>query len=213
MADSILDFISAGVLLGLSAGLSPGPLLTLVLTQTIKHNRTEGIKVAFSPLFTDFPIILVTLLVLNRISQFNLILAIISFAGGAFVAYLGIESLRFKGFTIDLHDSKSDSLKKGIIANFLNPSPYLFWATVGAPLILKAFQIDLLTTILFLISFYVFLVGSKVLIAFLSARTKLLMNQSKYALVMRILGIALLIFSIMFFFDGLKYLKMSSGSI
>lgn len=204
----MFHFISAGVLLGLSAGVSPGPLLTLVLTQSIKHNRTEGIKVAISPLITDLPIILTTLLILNRLAQFNLILAIISFAGGIFVAYLGVESLRIKGLSINLKDTKSASLKKGIITNLLNPSPYLFWATVGTPLLFKSFQINLLTTVLFLTSFYVFLIGSKILIAILAARTKFLMNQKVYVNIMRVLGIALLVFSVILIVEGVKYLQL-----
>lgn len=208
MTDHLLHFISAGVLLGLSAGVSPGPLLTLVLTQSIKHNSTEGIKVAITPLITDLPIILTTLLILNRLAQFNLILAIISFVGGIFVAYLGVESIKIKGLSINLQDTKSASLKKGIITNLLNPSPYLFWATVGTPLLLKSFQINLLTTIIFLTSFYVFLVGSKIMIATLSARTKFFMNQKIYVIIMRILGIALLIFSILLILEGVKYLQL-----
>lgn len=206
MTDNILHFISVGALLGLSSGLSPGPLLTLVLTQTIKHNRSEGIKVAISPLITDLPIILISLLILKSLSEFDLILAIISFAGGTFVAFLGVESLRIKGISIEQQDSKSESIKKGIIANFLNPSPYLFWVTVGAPLMFKAFQKNLTTLVLFLISFYVFLIGSKIMIAFLAARTKSFLNQKTYVIVMRVLGIALLIFSLIFFFDGVRYL-------
>jgi threonine/homoserine/homoserine lactone efflux protein len=157
-------------------------------------------------LITDFPIILIAVLIFNRLSEFDLILAAISFAGGVYIAFLGIESIRIKEFSIDLQDSKTASIKKGIIANFLNPSPYLFWATVGVPLIFKAFQVNLLTSILFLISFYVLLIGSKVMIAFIVARTKVFMSQKIYVLVMRILGLVLLIFSLIFFYDGIKYL-------
>lgn len=200
-------FISAGVLLGLSSGLSPGPLLTLVLTQTIRHNKAEGIKVALSPLITDLPIILITVLILGRLAQFDIFLAIISFAGAVFIAYLGVESLRTKEMNLDVKDSKSGSLKKGIIANFLKPSPYLFWTTVGTPLMLKAYKTDLLTSILFMILFYVFLIGSKVVVAFLVDRTKQFINQKIYLTLMRILGIALLIFSLIFLYDAVKYLQ------
>ena len=48
--------LTAGILLGLSAGFAPGPLLTLVIAQTLKHNVREGIKVALAPLISDFPI-------------------------------------------------------------------------------------------------------------------------------------------------------------
>ena len=206
MTDNLWHFISAGVLLGLSSGLSPGPLLTLVLTQTIRHNRAEGIKVALSPLITDFPIILITVLILGRLAQFDIFLAIISFIGAIFLAYLGIESLKTRELSIDLQDSKSESLKKGIIANLLNPSPYLFWATVGTPLMFKAYKTDLLNSILFMISFYAFLIGSKIVVAFLVDSSKQFINQRIYRVLMRILGFALLIFSLIFLYDGFKYL-------
>ena len=206
MTDNILQFISAGVLLGLSSGLSPGPLLTLVLTQTIKHNRAEGIKVALSPLITDLPIILVTVLILSKFAQLDIFLAIISFIGAIFLAYLGVESLRTREMSIDLQDSKSGSLRKGIIANFLNPSPYLFWATVGTPLMFKAYKTDLLTSMLFMVSFYVFLIGSKIVVAILVDRTKQFINQRIYIVIIRILGIGLFIFSLIFLYDGVKYL-------
>ena len=206
MTDNLWQFISAGVLLGLTSGLSPGPLLTLVLTQTIRHNRAEGIKVALSPLITDFPIILITVLILGRLAQFDIFLAIISFIGAIFLAYLGVESLRTKKLNFDVKESKSGSLKKGIIANLLNPSPYLFWATVGTPLMFKAYKTDLLTSILFMISFYVFLIGSKIVVAFLVDRSKQFINQRIYLVLMKSLGIALLIFSLILLYDGIRYL-------
>ena len=212
MTDNLWQFISAGVLLGLTSGLSPGPLLTLVLTQTIRHNRAEGIKVALSPLITDFPIILITVLILGRLAQFDIFLAIISFIGAIFLAYLGVESLRTKKLNFDVKESKSGSLKKGIIANLLNPSPYLFWATVGTPLMFKAYKTDPLTSILFMISFYVFLIGSKIVVAFLVDRSKQFINQRIYLVLMRILGVALLIFSLIFLYDGIKYLQILEKS-
>jgi threonine/homoserine/homoserine lactone efflux protein len=206
MTDNLWQFISAGVLLGLTSGLSPGPLLTLVLTQTIRHNRAEGIKVALSPLITDLPIILITVLILGRLAQFDIFLAIISFIGAIFLGYLGVESLRIRELNFDVKDPKSGSLKKGIIANFLNPSPYLFWATVGTPLMFKAYKTDLLTSIFFMASFYVFLIGSKIVVTFLVDRSKQFINQRIYLVIMRILGVALLIFSLIFLYDGIKYL-------
>lgn len=206
MAENTLHFISAGILLGLSAGLTPGPLLTLVLTQSIKHNQTEGIKVAVSPLITDLPIILLTVFIFHQLSEFDSFLALISFAGGAFIAYLGLESLRVKKPDFDMQHTKTQSLKKGIIANFLNPGPYVFWTTVGTPLLFEAFHISLTNAVLFLLSFYGLLLGSKIAVAVLAARSKFLMNQKSYLIVMRVLGIALLLFSILFFYDGVKYL-------
>lgn len=207
LAENTLQFLAAGSLLGFSAGISPGPLLTLVLTQTIKHNKNEGIKVALSPLITDLPIILITILIFNRLTQFDTILAIISFAGAAFLAYLGVESIKTKGLKLETKNAKSGSMKKGIIANFLSPHPYLFWATVGTPFVFKALEVNVGAAILFLVSFYLFLTGSKIVVALVVARTKVFIGHKPYIIIMRLLGITLLIFSALFFYDGVNYLK------
>ena len=204
-----LKFLVLGSFLGLTAGISPGPLLTLVITETLKHSKTEGIKIAISPLITDLPIIIITFFIFLKLSQFNMILGAISFLGGIFVAYLGYESIKTKGLNVTKPYSKSQSFKKGVIANLLNPHPYIFWSTIGTPYIIKAIEINSLTAILFVFSFYVLLIGSKVIVAILVSRSKKFIKQKSYLLIVRLLGIALFLFSLLFFYDGYKYLSLS----
>ncbi|OPX60056.1 MAG: LysE type translocator [Methanobacterium sp. PtaB.Bin024] len=92
----MIEILIAGIILGLYSGLSPGPLLILVVSQTLKHGSTEGVKVAFAPLITDIPIILITLLLISLISRYNPILGVISIIGGIYLGYMAYES--FKGF-------------------------------------------------------------------------------------------------------------------
>ncbi|MFC1783316.1 LysE family translocator [Planctomycetota bacterium] len=121
-----LGYLIFGVTMGLAAGISPGPLLTLVISETIKHSKKEGIIIASAPAMTDVPIILVTLLVLAKLSNSDMILGIISILGAFFIGYLAYGSIRVKGLDFNPTDAKVESLKKGIIANLLNPHPYLF---------------------------------------------------------------------------------------
>ena len=65
----LFTYIMLGATLGLSAGISPGPLLTLVISESLKHGPGGGIKVALSPLITDLPIILASLLILARLGK------------------------------------------------------------------------------------------------------------------------------------------------
>ena len=46
MTISLMGFLASATLLGLSAGLSPGPLLTLVISETLRSSARGGIKVA-----------------------------------------------------------------------------------------------------------------------------------------------------------------------
>jgi uncharacterized membrane protein YdcZ (DUF606 family) len=76
--------------------------------------------------------------------------------------------------------------------------------TVGAPIIYKGINRNILSALLFVGTFIIFLVGSKVLLAMVVEKSRSFLQGSVYIWVMRILGILLLFFSIVLFRDGLK---------
>ncbi|MBM4146045.1 MAG: LysE family translocator [Nitrospira sp.] len=203
MFDS-LPFLASGILFGLVAGLLPGPLLTLVISETLRHNKKEGIMVATAPAVTDVPIIFFSVFILSKLSEFELALGAISLAGALFIAYLAYESITIKGFHLDLQNVKVQSLKKGILTNLLSPHPYLFWMTVGAPTVVKGYSVNLLSVIFFISGFYVFLIGSKILVALIVDRSKSFLKSSAYIYIIRILGFILLIFTLLYIRDALR---------
>ncbi|MCK4226409.1 LysE family transporter, partial [candidate division WOR-3 bacterium] len=133
----ITNFLLPGIIIGLTAGLAPGPLLALVISETLKYGRRSGIKVSLAPLFTDAPIIIVTFLIFNQLKDSNTILAFISISGGLFLIYLGYENLRACESGFLTKSSKGRSLQKAIITNALSPHPYIFWLSVGGSFIVK----------------------------------------------------------------------------
>jgi threonine/homoserine/homoserine lactone efflux protein len=202
----MIEFLSAGTLLGLAAGFAPGPLLVLVVSETLRYNIKAGIKVCIAPLVTDVPIILLSLLILNRVANFKTLLACISIAGGLFVLYLGYESLKTRGMELDLSSVRSSPFKKGVITNALNPHPYIFYMTVGAPIIFKGIQQNFLAAFSFVGTFLLFLVGCKVILAMLVERSRTFLKGNIYIWLMRILGALLFFFSIVLFRDGFTLL-------
>ena len=204
----MISILITSLLLGLSAGLAPGPLLTLVITETLQQDVKAGIKVAMAPLITDLPIIVISLLLLAKLSNSNLILGIISIAGAIFVFYIAFETIISKGIEIKLERTKSQSLTKGILANALSPHPYLFWITVGSPIMTKAMEINTMAVVLFLLGFYVLLIGSKVVLAYLVGQSKGMFTGKVYIYTMRFLGLALGILAIFLLIDGLKLLSL-----
>ena len=201
-------YIILGVSMGLTAGLSPGPLLMLLISETIKRNRKAGILVACVPLITDLPIVLISIFVLQSISNYHFILGIISLLGALYLGYLAFENIKLKHFDPDIDELRSKSLKKGIITNFLNPNPYLFWMTIGAPTVLKGYRTNIFLSLCFVIGFYIFLVGSKIIIALLVDRSKALIKSSLYVMLIKILGLILLAFSLIFIKESLVHFKL-----
>lgn len=204
----MIAFLSVGLLLGLSAGFSPGPLLALVISQTVQHGIREGIKVALAPLITDLPIIVIATVVLACLADSRVALGLISLAGGLFVLYLAYESLRTTRLETSAAEVAPRSLRKGAIVNALNPQPYLFWLTVGVPTMLKARRESLAAAAGFVVGFYVCLIGAKVLAAWLAGRSRRRLVGKPYAYLMRILGLLLLIFALLLLRDGLSLLGM-----
>jgi len=205
---SEIPFIISGIVFGLGGGLTPGPLMTLVITETLKHGTKEGLKVAMAPLITDLPVVIVSILLLSKISEIDLVIGLISLIGAVFLVYLGYESFTYKGVEIDNQFFKPQSLKKGIIANIFNPAPILFWISVGAPMVLKGYEISLWASIYFIFFMYLFLVGSKILTAVLVGKSRQFLNSRNYMMIIKILGVVLFVFAFMFFKDGLELLGL-----
>ncbi|MEW6601731.1 MAG: LysE family translocator [Nitrospirota bacterium] len=201
-----LEFLITGTIFGLAAGISPGPLLTLVIAETIRHGRRAGILVALAPLLTDVPIVVVSILILSNLSHSNIILGAISLLGALFVGYLAYESITVKGIASNEDKIQPQSLRKGVIANFLNPHPYLFWIAVGAPTVFKAYRADFFSAALFIIGFYLSLVGSKILVAVMVHKSKDFPKSNFYVYSIRLLGVVLLLFAVLFVRDGIKLL-------
>ncbi len=204
----MLSFLITGTILGLSAGFAPGPLLALVISETMEHGVRAGIKVALAPILTDLPIIIVTIFILAKLSNFQSVLGIISIIGALFILYLGINNLRTKGIELDLDKSAPRSFQKGIIVNALSPHPYLFWFSVGGPITIKAMDHNLLAAISFIGSFYVLLLGTKIVLAILVGKSRTFLMGNRYIFTMRLLGFILILLAGILFRDGLHLLDI-----
>lgn len=200
------DILIFGVILGLAAGLSPGPLLMLVISETLRHGSGAGVRVALSPLITDLPIILATVLALSQLADDRYLLGLVSLIGGGFVLYLGLESLLARGIEVGTTHPKPRSLMKGILTNALSPHPYLFWVGVGAPILVKAMALGRSGPALFLLGFYGLLVGSKMAVALAVGRAKDFLSGRLYRYSLRLLGLVLCGLALVLFRDGLAWL-------
>jgi len=204
----LIDYLITGITLGFVAGISPGPLLILVITETIKYNRKEGIKMAFVPLLSDLPIVFFSIFAIHKLSDSNKLLGIISLLGAGFLVYLAFENIRIRTKELRFETSESKTIKKGVFANFLSPHPYLFWMLVGGPITIKAYNENLLSAVLFIVGFYVFIVGTKITIAYLSDKSKNILSSKYYVIIVKFLGFVLLLFSIILIKDGLNFIGL-----
>ncbi len=210
MITSTAGAAMTGAAFGLSAGLTPGPLLALVIAQTLTHGPREGGKVALAPLLTDTPIVLAAVLLTRSVAGHGLVLGTLSLCGSAFLLYCALGCLRFRppgSRSAGQGPAKGpDSIRKGVLANFLNPGPYLFWMSVGAPLALQALDLGWAALASFLGAFSLTICAAKLGVALLTWRSGPVLGSRGYVLVMRGLGVMLLVYAGFFLRDGWRLL-------
>ncbi len=208
-------FLLPGLSFGLAAGVSPGPLLTLVISETLSGGWRRGIRIALAPVLTDGPIVAIAILLLGITSKMDFFLGTISIAGALFLFYIGCQSIATrKG--IDLSGiekittekpSNRNALIKGIVTNYLNPAPYVFHFTVAAPIVARAFhEGNTSFGIIFLAGFFAAIVGIKIIIALVVDRSRSLLSGMVYVWLMRVLGAALIWFAFQNIISGISYL-------
>ncbi|RME86436.1 MAG: LysE family translocator [Caldilineae bacterium] len=167
---AFMPYALLGLSLGLSAGLAPGPLLALVIQRSLQSGLSSGLRVAFAPLISDLPIVALSFLVVSRLPSRALGGMLI--IGGCFVLWLAIDAWRtgHSGEDNATSASPQQDLLHAALVNFLNPHPYLFWLAVGAPTATVAWQSNPAYAVLFVGLFYLLLIGSKIVLAFLFSR-------------------------------------------
>ena len=159
-----MDAVALGLALGLGAGLAPGPLTAVLVAATLDRGFAAGARVALAPLVTDVPIVALCVLVLQGLP--DEVLAGLSVAGAVFVAYLAVDALRADEA---MPARASADLRRGALVNALSPHPWLFWITVGGPILADAAASSAAAAVGFVVAFYALLVGSKLAIAGLVA--------------------------------------------
>ncbi len=166
-----MPFVFLGLSLGLSAGVAPGPLLALVIQRSLQNGLASGLRVALAPLLTDVPIVLLAVGLVGRLPEQYLDGLLL--VGGLFVIGLGVDGFRQAGLEWTAQPTTAGrDLWHGMLVNFLNPHPYLFWAAVGAPTMVRAWRLQPGYAVAFIGGFYLMLVGSKIVLAVLFSRAR-----------------------------------------
>ena len=134
-----------------------------------------------------------------------------SIAGGAFILYLAWDGFRPVRVAAEVPAEHPGSWFKGILTNLLNPHPWLFWLTVGAATLAKAMARSWPTAVAFLCGFYLLLVGSKVGVVLLAARSRDWLAGRPFRVVMRVLAALLVFFALLLFREGWQHLSGPAG--
>ncbi len=146
-----------GAALGFSAAASPGPFQAYLMSQALQLGWRRAWPAAFAPLLSDGPIIALVALVLMQAPAG--LLRALQLAGGAFLLYLAYGAVKRLRAVAPTPASAQQGVLKAALANVLSPGPWIFWSTVGGPILARAWAISPGHSALFLLGFYAVMVG------------------------------------------------------
>tara|TARA_B100000405_G_scaffold193297_1_gene135475 strand:+ start:956 stop:1591 length:636 start_codon:yes stop_codon:yes gene_type:complete len=193
----------AGAILGVVEGVKPGPLLTMVIRETLSGGLRAGVRTAAAPIFTDGPLVIVSLLAAGWISTQPTILIAISILGAGYLLKMGLECFTIEPPPSDLAGiDVSDSFKRGILTNLLNPNVYIFWFLIGGPLMASVADEEPLAPVAYALTFLVSIIMVKSLIALAFDRTRGNLSHSTYKAVLSLCGLAMIVFAAGFVFQA-----------
>lgn len=188
---NLFDFL----ILGIIAGITPGPITALMLGETFKHSRSKAIQVPFALLFSNLIVAPLAITILFWGSKIDFFLKIMTYLGAFVLIFNGFKGWKSSG---EMH-LKTDfhPFKKALLLDMVNPHPYIFWFTILAPPIILAIKnTSIMNAFLLWIIFVSGLIGTKILIIIIADKIKPILKPHHLKFVHKILAILLVLFGI-----------------
>jgi threonine/homoserine/homoserine lactone efflux protein len=146
-------FFLRGLPFGLTAAVMPGPYQLFLFSEAAKHGWRKTWPLAFVPLLSDGPVILIVFAILSQVPNWFLI--VLKIVGGLFILYLAYSAFKVSNQQLELDKAKpTQGIFKGVVMNFFNPNPWIFWSLTGVPILLEGFRQTASHGISFIAGFY-----------------------------------------------------------
>lgn len=131
-------FLFSAILVSLSGVMSPGPLFAVTVAKSSRE-KNAGVMISVGHGIVEFPLMFLIYLGFYWVFSSPFVYKTIGFVGGALMVYLGFKMLKTrKEAGSELLFIKHGSVVSGILATAGNPYFLLWWATIGAFLIMNS---------------------------------------------------------------------------
>jgi len=203
---SYAAFLAQALLISLSGVLGPGPV-TVVVVRKGARSPTAGALVALGHGAVEFPLMVLIIAGLGPILQNRLGGAIIGLAGGAVLLFMGAQILAALRRPVSEEAPRETSaFLAGVLTSAANPYFLVWWATVGATLVFRAWEFGFWPFALFAVAHWSLDLIWYFLLSAASYRGTSLLGRRFQTGVSTVCGILLLFFGVRFVADALAAL-------
>ncbi|MGB1429591.1 MAG: LysE family transporter [Nitrosopumilus sp.] len=201
---NIIEFAIIVIIISASGVMSPGPLFAANITYGLKYGTKAGIKIAIGHSLVELPLIIllgIGIFSLEIFPEFKIIISILGAITLFVFAFMQIKS------TLKKNEKSETKLKQGpiitgVLLSALNPFFIIWWLTIGLKLISDAMAIWAFVGILIVFVLHVWMdfvwLGTT---AFLISKSKKIISNTNYKILILALSAILIYFGITFLTD------------
>lgn len=148
---NLLLFLISVIFISLSGVMMPGPVSAVTIAKGHK-DKNAGAFIAFGHGIIEFPLMFLIYLGFAKFFTSDAVKMIVGLVGGTMLVFMGVQMFRVRrSIATKGRDLPYNSLTAGIMTTGANPYFFLWWATIGATLILTASTFGLMGFVLFAI--------------------------------------------------------------
>lgn len=131
-------FLISVIFISLSGVMMPGPLFAVTIAKSFK-NKIAGVLVSFGHGIIEFPLMFLIYFGFAQLLASSAIQRVIGLIGGLIMIYMGFRTIKTEKKTSEEYEEyRHSSIIAGILTTGANPYFLLWWATIGAALIVNA---------------------------------------------------------------------------
>jgi threonine/homoserine/homoserine lactone efflux protein len=206
----IIGFALTVILITASGALAPGPLFFETIAQGSKTGAKSGLIFSIAHTIVEFSLIMLFAIGLISVAKTQQVKIIIGILGGTVLIIFGLYQI-FKSYISknNIEFERKTSQKKlffiGIIFTGLNPYFIIWWLTVGAQLIIIAFEFASYYGIIFMYLCHVWMDYAWLIsVSYFSKKGTNILGLKWYKPLMAIFGIILIYFGLNFLINSIN---------
>ena len=201
---NIIEFAIIVIIISASGVMSPGPLFAANITYGLRQGTKAGIKIAIGHSLVELPLVIllgIGILSLEIFPEFKTIISILGAITLFVFAFIQIKSILKKNEKFETK-LKQGPIITGVLLSALNPFFIIWWLTIGLKLISDAMAIWAFVGILIVFVLHIWMdfvwLGAT---AFLISRSKKIISNTNYKILILALSAILIYFGITFLID------------
>lgn len=204
---SYAGFLIQAVLISLSGVMAPGPL-TVVVVGKGARSPSAGALIALGHGVVEFPVMALIVVGLAPILKHDAVATALGLAGGAVLLWMGIGLLRtVRAPALEAtRERQASPLLAGMLMSAGNPYFVVWWATVGATLVFRAWEFGLWQLVLFAVIHWSLDLIWYYVLSSASYRGTRLLGPRFLSAVSLVAGLVLLFFGVRFVADAVPRL-------